>query len=83
MKVLVDGKSNVAKIMIFLLDRLGNIVGKGDFQLVNSLPNDNNLEWTKLKAFAESKFNVAKIITYLLDRLGNNEGKGENTGAFH
>ena len=49
----------------------------------NSLPNNNILDWTKLKAFADNKFNLAKMIIFLLDRLKKIVGKGENAGYQH
>ena len=45
---------------------------------INSLPNNNFLDWTKFKAFADDKLNVAKIVIYFFDRVENIMGKGEN-----
>ena len=50
---------------------------------INSLPNDNFLDRTKLKAFADSKLNVAKIVICDFDRVENIIRKGENAGYQH
>ena len=47
---------------------------------LNSLPNDNFLDMTKLKAFSDDKLNLAKMTIYLFDRAENTVGKGENAG---
>ena len=44
--------------------------------LVNPLPDDKILDWSKLKAFADDKLNVKMIIS-VSDRVGNIVGKGE------
>ena len=49
---------------------------------MKSLPNNNFVDWTKLKALADEKFNVAKMIIFL-DRLENVMGKRENTSYQH
>ena len=49
----------------------------------NSLPNDNCLDWFKLKAFTEDKLNVAKMMISCVDRLENTVGNGENAGYQH
>ena len=51
------------------------------FRLI-SLPNDNILVLTKLKAFEDDKINAAQIIS-VSDRLENIVGKGENAGHQH
>ena len=48
--------------------------------LVNSLPNNKILDWTKLKAFAEHKLNVARILIYYYDRVEDTRGNGKNAG---
>ena len=48
--------------------------------LINSLPNGNVLDWTKVKVFADDKLNDATIINSVFDRIENIVGKGENAG---
>ena len=54
---------------------------------INSLPNDNILDVTKLIAFADEKLNVAKMmifsLLYMVDQVENTVGKGENAGYQH
>ena len=50
---------------------------------IHSLPDNEMLDWTKLKAFADGKSNVAKLMNFLLDRVENIVGKGENAGYKH
>ena len=47
---------------------------------LNSFPNNNILDETKLKAFADDKLNVAKMTISHFDRVENTVGKGENAG---
>ena len=49
-------------------------------QSTNSLPNDESLALTNLKAFADDKFNVALVMISVFDRVGNTVLKGENAG---
>ena len=42
---------------------------------INSLPNDNFLDRTKLKAFAYNKSNLAKMMISVFDRTENIGGK--------
>ena len=46
---------------------------------INSLPNDNILDVTKLIAFADEKLNVAKMmifcLLYMVDQVENTIGK--------
>ena len=51
--------------------------------LINSLPNGNVLDWTKVKVFADDKLNYATIINSVFDRIENIVGKGENAGYQH
>ena len=53
------------------------------FSFFNSLPNDQILDMTKLKAFADDKLNVGKVTISLLDRVENTEGNRENAGYQH
>ena len=50
---------------------------------VKSLPNDNTLDMTKLKAFADDNLNIAIMTISLLDRIENTVGKGENADYQH
>ena len=50
---------------------------------VNTLPNEEILDETKLKAFRDDKFNIAKMTIFLVDRVGGTVGKGENAGHQH
>ena len=45
--------------------------------VLNSLPNDKILDWSKFKTFADDIFNVAKMMISVCDRVENIEGKGE------
>ena len=51
--------------------------------MVNSLPNDKILDWSKLKAFAHEKINVTEKMKFVLGRVENIVGKGENAGNQH
>ena len=53
------------------------------WQKVNSVPNNEILDWSKLIAFADDKVNVNKKFKFVLGRLENNVGKGENAGYQH
>ena len=48
--------------------------------LTDSFPNEENLEWSKLKAFADDKINFIEMIIYLSYRVENIVGKGKNAG---
>ena len=45
----------------------------------NSLPDNNILDVTKLKAFVDNKLNAAEITIFLHNRVENTVGKEENT----
>ena len=51
--------------------------------LINFLPNDKVLDWSKLKAFADDKLNLAEKLKFILGRVENIMGKGENAGYQH
>ena len=51
--------------------------------LVNSLPNDKILDWSKMNAFADNKINVSEKLKFVSDWVENNVGKGENAGYQH
>ena len=48
--------------------------------MLNSLPNDKILDWSKLKAFADDKISVNRKLKFDLERVENIVGKGENAG---
>ena len=48
--------------------------------MLNSLPNDKILDWSKLKTFADDKIEVLKMVIFVFDRVENIVGKGENAG---
>ena len=50
---------------------------------VNSLPNDKNLNQSKLKAFADDRINVNQKLKFDLGRVENIAGKGRNAGYQH
>ena len=47
------------------------------------LPNDKNLDLSKLKAFADDKINVTHKLKFAVGRVENIVGKGENAGYQH
>ena len=51
--------------------------------IVNSLPNDKILDWSKFKAFAEDKENVTQKLKFMFKMVENLVGKGENSGYQH
>ena len=51
--------------------------------ILNSLPNDKFLDWSKLKAHADDKINLAEKLKFVLGRVENGMGKGENAGDQH
>ena len=51
--------------------------------LLNSLPNDKFLDWSKLKAFADDKINESQKLKFAFGRVENIVGKGENAGYQH
>ena len=51
--------------------------------LINSLPIDKILDWSKFKAFADDKIYVIKMMIFVFDRVQNIVGKGYNVGYQH
>ena len=45
--------------------------------MINSLPNNKILGWSKLKAFADDKLKVAKIMIFVFDSVENIVGNEE------
>ena len=63
---------------------VGRVNTLPDYKIVNSLPNDKNLDSsTKFKAFADDNLNVAKMAKFVFDRVENIAGKGENAAYQH
>ena len=46
----------------------------------NTLPNNQFLDYSKLKALADDKINTTQKLKFDLDRVDNIVGKGENAG---
>ena len=67
---------------VFNLDQIRILLFGKDLHC-NSLPNNNILDWTKLKAFADDKLNLTKNLKLVLGRVENIVGKGENAGDQH
>ena len=51
--------------------------------VLNSLPSNKILDWSKLKEFADKKTNVTQKWKFILGRVENIVGKGENAGYQH
>ena len=51
--------------------------------VLNSLPNDKILDWTKMKAFADDNINVTENLKPGFGRVENIVGKRENAGYQH
>ena len=60
-----------------------NVIQSHPNQILNPLPNDKFLDWSKLKAVADDKSNVAAKLKFVLGRVENIVGKGENAGYQH
>ena len=52
-------------------------------KLLDPLPNNKILDWSKLKAFAYGKVNVTEKQKFFSGWLENTVGKGENAGYQH
>ena len=50
---------------------------------MNPLPNNKNLDLSKLEAFADDKLKVIEMAKFVLDTIENNVRKGENAGYQH
>ena len=53
------------------------------FSLVNSLPNNKILDWSKLKALADYKIKVTENFKIILGKVESIVRKGENAGYQH
>ena len=50
--------------------------------ILNSLPKETNLGWSKMKGLADDKINVTEKLKFFLKRVENIVGKGENSTLF-
>ena len=48
--------------------------------LLNTLPNNKFLDWSKFRAFADDKINATQKRMFFLGWVENIVGKGENAG---
>ena len=51
--------------------------------MLNSLPNNISLDYSKLKTFEDDKINMTKNLNFSLGRVENIVVKGENAGFQH
>ena len=51
--------------------------------VLNSLPNDTFLDWSKFKELVDDKINLIEKLKFVLGRVENIVGKGENAGYQH
>ena len=51
--------------------------------VINPLPNDKILDWSKFKVFADDKINVNQKLKFTMGRVEHIAGKGENAGYQH
>ena len=62
---------------------LSNFVFLCVLEIINALPNDNFLDWSRLKAFADDKLYLTQNIKVVFHRIENIVGKEENAGYQH
>ena len=55
----------------------------GVILIINFLPNDKFLDWSKFKALADDKINLTETLKFVSGRVENIVGKGENAGYQH
>ena len=72
-------KSQGEHVLSFLL----HIASTPGRIVMNSLPNDKSLDWSKFKEFADNNISVTEKLKFVLGRLENIVGKGENAGSQH
>ena len=51
--------------------------------MINSLPNNNFSDWSKLKAICRQQIEMTQKLKFGLGRVENTVGKGENAGNQH
>ena len=56
---------------------------RSDQMRINSLPNNNISDWSKLKALADDKINVNQKLKFDMGKVENIVGKRENAGHQH
>ena len=54
-----------------------------EYKALTRFPNDNFLEWFKLKGLTKGKIDVTEKLKFLLGRAENIVRKGENAGYQH
>ena len=52
-------------------------------RVLNSLPQDQMLDWSKMKTLADDKINANENLEFGLGRVENIMGNGENTSHQH
>ena len=50
--------------------------------ILNPVPDDKILDWSKLKSFANDEINVTEKLKFVLERVENIVGKGKNAGQL-
>ena len=71
-RVIIETKKNFKKVSSLI-----------DCYRVNSLPNEEILDLTKLKAFPDFKINATEMFLFVFDRVENIVRKGGNVGQQH
>ena len=79
--LIIPLRPRIIRILLYCI--LDAMIPPFNLELCSFLPNDKNLERTKLKAFADNKLNTAKMMTAFYDREENMVGKGENVVYQH
>ena len=76
---------SVFKRLVLQTRKNQGLFGKGlrEIRKINSLPNDNTYDSSKLKAFTDDKINVGENLKFVLGRVENIVGKGDNAGYQH
>ena len=77
----------MTKNLNFVFGTVENNVRKGEtvgYQLLfNSLPNDNIVDWSKLKAFADGNIDATENLKFEFGTVANIVRKGENACYQH
>ena len=69
--------------MVVMLMVVMMMIKTTKMMMINLLPDDKILDWSKLKALADDKLKVAKMMIVLFNRAEYTVGKGENAGYQH
>ena len=75
--VLFTSCTNYSTLTLFLYRM--HAFSLADTKLINSLPNNKVLDWSKWKAMADDKIKVLKMMIFVFDRVVNIVGNGENS----